>query len=150
MNHKLQLAKGTFDKRLLKNGDWYGEEDVQGKRGLITCTPAGFFIDERYICPPVNECIGVQLDGVLEPDGTVTLFDCLGFQQQNTKSLPLIRRRRILQLVIDAWGWEKVRIVPNTALLGISMTDMIARGPTILKNLRAPYGDETTWVKVKP
>jgi hypothetical protein len=148
MNPKLQLAKGKYDKHLLKNGDWYGEEDVQGSRGLISCTPAGFFINEQYLYPPVNSCIGLELDGVLEPNGTITLFDCLSFHGQSLKNLPLVRRRRVLQRVIEEWNWEKIRMVPNTALLGITMAEMINRGPTILKNLRALYGDPEAWVKV--
>lgn len=147
---KLQEAKGVFNKRLLRNGNWYAEEEVQGIRGIISCTPAGFFINETYLCPPVNECLGVRLDGVLEPDGTVTVFDCLGFRGQRVADLPLIRRRRVLQEVLNVWTWERVRMVPNTALLGITIQEMIDRGPTILKNLRVPYGLDGEWIRVRP
>jgi hypothetical protein len=148
---QLQQAKGKFDKLLLKNGDWYAEEEVQGIRGIVACTPAGFFINETFLTlNDENELLGVRLDGVLEPDGTLTLFDCLGFRGQRVADQPLIRRRRVLGEVLNIWGWEKARMVPNGALLGLTNAEMIARGPVILKNLRAPYGDEQAWVKVNP
>lgn len=148
---QLQGITGRYEKQLLKNGDWYGEEEVSGQRGRIHCTPAGLFINEIYLGPvPKNELIGTELDGVLEPNGTVTLFDCMKYGGQLLTGLPLVRRRRILHQIIEEIDWGHVRMVPNTALLGISMTEMISRGPTILKNLRATYGDSDAWVRVRP
>lgn len=83
------------------------------------------------------------------------VFDCLFYQGEDLRKMPLVRRRRYLRKAIDEWNNPYVRMVENTTLRGQTPEEMVLdiwkRGGEgiILKDLGSEYGDEKAWVKVK-
>jgi ATP-dependent DNA ligase len=78
------------------------------------------------------------------------VFDCMAFRGEDIRSLPLEKRRLVLEEVIRRMDNENVRLIPQfTSNLTDHFTRIVEDGGEgiIVKDLRAGYGQQ--WAKMK-
>ena len=81
-----------------------------------------------------------------------TVFDCLYFKGEDIRNLPLVKRREYLARVLDEWNNSNVvqaKVVKQDIEQFLHEVWERKGEGVILKDNGRPYGEQTTWIKVK-